>query len=164
MLGSMRYAVKTFLPNALADLLSPVRPAHGEPSNILRALHAVQDVYGHIDPGFIPAIAHSQGVTEADVAGVLSYYPSLTTQPAGRHRIQVCLGESCLANRCDRVVEAIQAKLGIDLGQTTSDGRFTLDPVSCVGNCAVSPSVRIDGELKGRVRPSDVPGLLDRCR
>ncbi len=156
--------MKTFLPNALADLLHRVRSAQGAPPNILRVLHAVHDLCGYIGPQFIPAIAHSQGVTEADVAGVLSYYPSLNTQPAGRHRIQVCLGESCLANRCDRVVQAVQSKLGIDLGQTTPDGRFTLEPVSCVGNCAVSPSVRIDGALHGRVRPSDVPGLLDHCR
>jgi NADH:ubiquinone oxidoreductase subunit E len=158
----MRYAVKTLPPNALDDLLTRARPAHGAPPDILRVLHAVHDLCGYIDPQLIPAIAHSQGVTEADVAGVLSYYPSLNTQPAGSHRIEVCLGESCFANRCDRVVAAIQSKLGIELGQTTSDGRFTLEPVSCVGNCAVSPSVRIDGELHGRVRPSDVAGLLDR--
>jgi len=156
--------VKTPLPNELDELLTRARPAEGAPPNILRVLHAIHDVCGYIDPRFIPAIAQSQGVTEADVAGVLSYYPSLNTQPAGRHRIQVCLGESCLANRCDRVVEAIQSKLGIDLGQTTSDGCFTLEPVSCVGNCAVSPSVRIDGELHGRVRASDVAGFLDRYR
>ena len=156
--------MKTALPDGLDDLLARARPSHGEPPNILRVLHAVCEAYGHIDPQFIPAIAQSQGVTEADVAGVLSYYPSLSTQPAGRHRIQVCLGESCLANRCDRVVEAIQAALGISLGQTTSDGRFTLEPVSCVGNCALSPSVRIDGTLQGRVRSGDVARLLDRYR
>jgi NADH:ubiquinone oxidoreductase subunit E len=154
--------VKTPLPNALDELLTRARPAEGAPPNILRVLHAIHDVCGYIDPRFIPAIAQSQGVTEADVAGVLSYYPSLNTQPDGRHRIQVCLGESCLANRCNRVVDAIQSKLGIELGQTTSDGRFTLEPVSCVGNCALSPSVRIDGELQGRVRPSDIAGFLDR--
>lgn len=156
--------MKTPLPNALDELLTRARPAEGVPPNILRVLHAIHDACGYIDPRFIPAIAESQGVTEADVAGVLSYYPSLNTQPAGRHRIQVCLGESCLANRCDRVVQALQSKLGIDLGQTTPDGRFTLELVSCVGNCAVSPSVRIDGELHGRVRPSDVAGFLDRYR
>ncbi|MDP3092076.1 MAG: NAD(P)H-dependent oxidoreductase subunit E [Nitrospira sp.] len=156
--------MKTLPPNALDDLLTRARPAEGASPNILRVLHAIHDVCGFIDPGLIPAIARSQGGTEAEVAGVLSYYPSLNTQPVGRHRVQVCLGESCLANRCDRVVEVIQSKLGIDLGQTTSDSRFTLEPVSCVGNCAVSPSVRIDGELHGRVRPSDVPGLLDRYR
>ena len=156
--------MKTLPPSALNDLLTRARPAEGAPPNILHVLHAVHDVCGSIDPGFIPAIAQSQGVTEAEVAGVLSYYPSLNTQSAGRHRIHVCLGESCLANRCARVVEAIQAQLGIALGQTTSDGRFTLEPVFCVGNCAVSPSVRIDGELLGRVSPSDVPGLLDWYR
>lgn len=156
--------MKTLPPNALDDLLTHARPAEGAPPNILRVLHAIHDVCGSIDPGLIPAIAHSQGVSEAEVAGVLSYYHSLNTQPAGRHRIQICLGESCLANRCDRVVEAIQSTLGIELGQTSPDGRFTLEPVSCVGNCAVSPSVRIDRVLLGRVRPSDVPGLLDRYR
>ena len=78
--------MKTVLPNGLDDLLLRARPSHGEPPNILRVLHAVRDAYGHIDPQFIPAIAQSQGVTEADVAGVLSYYPLLNTQPAGRHR------------------------------------------------------------------------------
>ncbi len=156
--------MKTLPPNVLDDLLTRARPTQGAPPNILRVLHAVHDLCGYIDQQFIPAIAHSQGVTEADVAGVLSYYPSLNIQPVGRHRLQICLGESCLANRCDQVVEAIQSKLGIDLGQTTPDGRFTLEPVSCVGNCAVSPSVRIDGELQGRVRSSDVAGLLDRYR
>lgn len=156
--------MKTLPPNALDDLLTRARPAEGAPPNILRVLHAIHDVCGSIDPGLIPAIAHSQGGSEAEVAGVLSYYHSLNTQPAGRHRIQVCLGESCLANRCDRVVEAIQSTLGIELGQTSPDGRFTLEPVSCVGNCAVSPSVRIDGALFGRVQPGDIPGLLDRYR
>ena len=106
MLALKRYAVKTALPNGLDNLLAHARPSHGDPPNILRILHAVCEVYGYIDPQFIPAIAQSQGVTEADVAGVLSYYPSLYTQPAGRHRIQVCLGESCLANRCDQIGRA----------------------------------------------------------
>lgn len=156
--------MKTLPPNVLDDLLVSVRPPHGEPPNILFVLHAIHDLCGYLDPQLIPAIARSQGVTEAEVAGVLSYYPSLNTQPAGRYRIQVCRGESCFANRCDRVVEAIQSTLGIALGQTTADGRFTFEPVSCVGNCAVSPSVRIDGELRGRVRPGDIAGLLDRYR
>lgn len=154
--------MKTFPPNGLDDLLNRLRPAAGTPPNILRVLHAIEDCCGAIDPRFIPAIAHSQGVTEADVAGVLSYYPSLHTCASGTHRVQVCLGESCLANHCDRVVQAIWAHLGIDVGQTTVDGRFTLEPVSCVGNCSVSPSVRIDHELHGRVVPEDVAALLDR--
>ncbi|HSN04437.1 MAG TPA: NAD(P)H-dependent oxidoreductase subunit E [Nitrospira sp.] len=149
-------------PNDLDELLTRLRPASGTPPNILRVLHAVQDRYGLIDPLVIPAIAYSQGVTEADVAGVLSYYPSLNTHPVGRHRIQVCMGESCLANQCDRVLREIRTRLGIEVGQTTPDGRFTLEPVSCVGNCAVSPSVRIDHELHGRVSAEDVAVLLER--
>ena len=156
--------MNTFPPSGLTDLLVRLRPAPGERPNLLRVLHAVETAYGVIDPRAIPAIAQSQGVTEADVAGVLSYYPSLHTHPTGRHCVQLCQGETCLANHSDRVRQAVQIALGIDFGQTTPDGCFTLEPVSCVGNCAVSPSVRIDGTLHGRVTPEDVPALLDRHR
>lgn len=151
-------------PTALDELLIRLRPVPGSPPNILRVLHALHDRDGAVDPRAIPAIAHTQGVTEADVAGVLSYYLSLKTQPVGRHLIQVCTGESCFANRCDRVLQEIRRRLGIEVGQTTADGRFTLEPVSCVGNCAVSPSVRIDQELHGRVSPENVAVLLERYR
>ena len=154
--------MSTFPPSGLHELLTRLRPVPGERPNLLRVLHAVEDTCGTIDPRAIPAIAHSQGVTEADVAGVLSYYPSLRTGAPARHRVEVCLGESCLANHCDRVVRELRFRLGVSLGETTPDGRFSLDAVSCVGNCAVSPSVRIDGTLYGRVTPDDVPALLDR--
>ena len=157
--------MKTALPNGLDNLLAHARPSHGDPPNILRILHAVCEVYGYIDPQFIPAIAQSQGVTEADVAGVLSYYPSLYTQPAGRHRIQVCLGESCLANRCDRVVEAIQSALGIPLGQTTPDGRFTLKEGECMGACAMAPVVLVNNKkMHDYMSPEKLDALVDDLR
>lgn len=129
-------------------------------ANILQALLAAQEALGAVPHSAIPEIARSLEVTEADVAGVLSFYPDLRGCPAGRRVIRVCLGESCMANHSDRVQAALQAALKIDVGETTPDGRFTLERVYCVGNCAVAPSVMIDEEVHGRVTPSKVSGLI----
>ena len=122
------------------------------PPNILQTLLAVQDALGYVPPEAVADIARSLEVTEADVAGVLSYYPELRTRPSGRHLVRICMGESCVANRCSRVLAALRSRLGIDLGATTSDNRFSLERVYCLGNCAVSPTVMVDEEIYGRVK------------
>ena len=130
------------------------------PGNILQALLDMQAALGAVPHSAIPEIARSLEVTEADVAGVLSFYPDLRGRPAGRHVIRVCLGESCMANHSDRVLAALRDALKINVGETTPDGRFTLERVYCVGNCAVAPSVMIDEEVHGRVTPSQVSELI----
>jgi NADH:ubiquinone oxidoreductase subunit E len=123
-------------------------------------LLAVQGQFGYVPPTALPEIARALMVTEADVVGVLTYYPELRTHPPGRHLVRVCTGESCVANHCGSLLEALADELRIGIGATTPDGRFTLEKVYCVGNCAVSPSVMIDEDVHGRVAPGDVPGLL----
>lgn len=131
------------------------------PPNILQSLLAVQDALGCVPPTAVPAIASTLEVTEAAVAGVHSYYPDLRTTPPGRHVIRVCLGESCLANHCGRVLDAVREHLKIDIGETTPDGGFTLERLYCLGNCAVSPTVMVDEDIYGRVTPPEVAALLD---
>jgi NADH:ubiquinone oxidoreductase subunit E len=104
------------------------------------------------------------GVSDAQVAGVLSYYSDLRIQSAGRHLIRVCMGESCMANHGGRVLRAIQDHLRVSVGDNEPEKRFTLEQMSCAGNCAVSPTVRVDKELYGKVTPSDVPSLLEPYR
>ena len=102
--------------------------------------------------------------TSAQIAGVLSYYPDLRVTVPGRHVIRVCMGESCYANGCGRVLRELQDHLRADVGETTAGGKFTLDTMSCAGNCAVSPTVLIDRDLYGRVLPSQVETMLERYR
>ena len=131
------------------------------PPNVLDTLLAVQGKIGYVPPTAVPEIARALEVTEADVMGVLTYYPELRTHPPGRHLIRVCTGESCVANHCGRLTEALAEELRIGMGSTTPDGRFTLEKIYCVGNCAVSPSIMIDEDVHGRVSPGDVPQLLE---
>jgi len=148
-------------PSLLAE---SSRPGLSGRSNILKTLLAVQDQLGYVPPQSIPQIALALGASEADVAGVLSYYPDLRTIAPGRHVIRVCMGESCVANRCNHVLRALTEHLGIEIGETDSGGRFTLEKVYCMGNCAVSPTVALDQDLFGRVEPSQIPSILDRYR
>jgi len=141
-----------------------LQQVRNEPPNILKTLLAIQESLGHVPVDAIPEIAHRVCATTAQIAGVLSYYPDLRLTVPGRHVIRVCMGESCYANGCGRVLRELQNYLRADVGETTSGGKFTLDTMSCAGNCAVSPTVVIDRDLYGRVSPSQVETMLERYR
>ncbi|MBA5866894.1 MAG: hypothetical protein GDA67_09415 [Nitrospira sp. CR1.3] len=141
--------------------------SRSEPSdrpNILKALLAIQERIGYVPPRSIPQIARTLGATEADVAGVLSYYQDLRTTAPGRHVIRVCMGESCVANRCGQILRALKDHLGIDIGETDSGGQFTLEKVFCMGNCAVSPTIAVNQTLFGRVEPAQIRTIVDCYR
>jgi NADH:ubiquinone oxidoreductase subunit E len=144
-----------------AETLETCRPALLDKPNILKALLAVQSARGYVPMNAIPQIAQILGVTEAQVAGVLSYYSDLRTQPPGRHLIRVCRGESCMANHGARVFRALQDYVRVTVADCAQADRFTVEQMSCAGNCALSPTVMIDADLCGRVTPSDVPSLLE---
>ncbi|WHZ21887.1 MAG: NAD-dependent formate dehydrogenase gamma subunit [Nitrospira sp.] len=132
--------------------------------NILKALLSLQEREGAVTPAAIGGIAHQLGTTTAQVAGVLSYYPDLHCASPGRHVIRLCMGESCYANGCTRLLRSLQDRLRVDVGETTGGGKFTLGTMSCAGNCAVSPTVIIDRDLWGRVLPSQLGALLERYK
>lgn len=148
----------------LAETLETCRPVLRDKPNILKTLLAVQSALGHVPTSAIPQIAQVLAVTEAQVAGVLSYYSDLRTQPTGRHLIRVCMGESCTANQGVRVLRAIHDHVRMAAGDLPQAERFTMEPMSCAGNCAVSPTVMNDEDLCGRVTSSGVPSLLEPYR
>ena len=148
----------------LAESLESCRPVPPDKPNILKTLLTVQSTLGHVPANVIPQIAQVLGVTDAQVAGVLSYYPDLRTQSPGRHLIRVCTGESCTANHGGLVLRAIQDYVRNGIEDRAQAERFTVERMSCAGNCAVSPTVMIDEDLCGRVTPSDVLSLLERYR
>ena len=135
-----------------------------QPPNILATLQRVQAALGYVPTAEVPKIAAALGVTESDVAGVLSFYHDLRTEPPGRHTLRFCLGESCLATRCEAALATLEKKLHCTLGETTKDGRFSLEKVYCLGNCALSPSLLIDEDVHGQFTPKTVAALLKDYR
>lgn len=154
--------MRTQYGTRLAEALESCRPVPPDKPNILKTLLAVQSALGYVPTSDLPQIAQVLGVTDAQVAGVLSYYSDLRTQPPGRHLIRVCIGESCMANHGMRGLRAIQDYVGVIVGEGTKTGRFTVEQMPCAGNCAVSPTVIVDDEVYGRVVPSQAAALLER--
>lgn len=123
----------------------------GAPGPLLQVLHAVQEGLGYVPPASVPIIADALNLSRAEVHGVLTFYHYFRQAPAGRHVIQLCQAEACRSMHSEALTAHAKQRLGIDFHQTTGDGRFTLDPVYCLGNCACAPSMMVDGELYGRV-------------
>jgi len=121
------------------------------PGGLLPLLHALQDELGHVPSETVPAIAAALNLSRAEVHGVISFYHDFRTEPAGRHRVQICRAEACQAMGSGALESHAKTALGVDYGDTTQDGAITLEPVYCLGNCACSPSVRVDERIHARV-------------
>ena len=130
------------------------------PGGLLPLLHAVQDSLGCIPAGAVPAIAGALGLSRAEVHGVISFYHDFRSEPAGRHVLQICRAEACQAMGSRELEAHVKARLGIDYGATSADGAVTLEAVYCLGNCACSPSVRLDDAIHARVDAARLDALL----
>lgn len=135
-----------------------------QPGALLPILHAVQEALGYVPPDQVGRIAQRLNLSRADVHGVLSFYHYFRQHPPGRHVVQVCRAEACQAVQCERTEAHVRQRLGVDYGETTADGAFSLEAVYCLGNCAAGPSVMVDDELYGRVTPERLDTVLDEWR
>lgn len=127
---------------------------------LLPILHAVQQELGYIPDDAIPVIAHALNLTRAEVHGVVSFYHDFRRTKAGRRTLRICQAESCQAAGGLELGRTARKQLGIEFGETTSDGLFTLGKVFCLGNCALSPSIMCQGTVYGRVTPTRLAEIL----
>lgn len=127
----------------------------------IEALKIVQKARGWVPDGAADAIGEILGIPASDVEGVATFYSQIFRQPVGRHIIRVCDSMTCYVGGHESVVAEMHKQLGIGLGETTSDSRFTLLPVCCLGNCDKAPAVMIDDDTFGDVQPDGVAKLLE---
>ncbi|SDG01922.1 NADH-quinone oxidoreductase subunit NuoE [Phytopseudomonas seleniipraecipitans] len=127
----------------------------------IEALKIVQKERGWVPDGAADAIGAILGIPASDVEGVATFYSQIFRQPVGRHIIRVCDSMTCFIGGHENVLDSIKSELGIVPGQTTTDGRFTLLPVCCLGNCDKAPAMMIDDETFGDVQPEGVAQLLE---
>ena len=138
-----------------------IAEAHaGERGALLPVLHALQREYGYVDRRAVAVVADVLNLSRAEVHGVVTFYRDFRSEPPGRRIVKVCRAEACQAVGADHLVAHAQEHLGIRFGETTADGAVSLDPVFCLGNCALGPSVMIDGVVHGRVDPPGLDALL----
>ena len=129
---------------------------------LLPVLHALQEEFGYVDPEAVRLVAKALNLSRADVHGVVTFYTDFRSTPAGATRVAVCRGEACQSMGSRELEAHAQTSLGIGFGETTPDGSTTLDQAFCLGNCALSPAVLVDGRLHGRVDASSFDELVRR--
>jgi formate dehydrogenase subunit gamma len=144
--------------------LSLIRELGHLPGALLPILHALQDEFGYVDKAAVPLIAETLNVSQAEVHGVISFYHDFRHAPAGRHVLRMCRAESCQSMGCESMIRHVEKRLAVKLGETTKDGSFTVEPVYCLGNCALSPAVMLDGKLYGRVSAEVADFLIDNAQ
>jgi formate dehydrogenase subunit gamma len=125
---------------------------HGNrPDELLEIFHDLQHELGYIPEQVLPAIANALNRSRAEVYGVLSFYHDFRRTPPGRHIVKICQAEACQALNTQKTTRHAEERLGAKLGETSPDGEYTLEAVYCLGNCALSPAMMIDGNLYGCV-------------
>jgi formate dehydrogenase subunit gamma len=134
------------------------------PGGLLPLLHSIQDDIGYIPEQCYELISKALNLSVAEIHGVVSFYHHFRTSAPGQHILHICRAESCQAMGSAELEEHAKSKLKVDYHQTTSDGAISLEPIYCLGNCALSPAVMLDDKLYGRVSKTKLDNLIAASR
>lgn len=131
------------------------------PGELINILHEAQQLHGYLPEEMQRVIASKLGIPVSKVYGVVTFYTFFTMTPKGRHPVSVCMGTACYVRGSEKLLEEFKRVLGIEVGETTPDGKFSLDCLRCVGACGLAPVVTIGDKVYGRLQPVDVKKILE---
>ncbi|MCD8230925.1 MAG: NADH-quinone oxidoreductase subunit NuoE [Clostridiales bacterium] len=151
------------------SLLAPTLEKYAAvPGSLITILQQAQDIYGYLSQEAIEYISARTGITPARIYGVATFYAQFRLTPIGKYLIMMCKGTACHVNGADRVQEAVSEHLGIQDGETTEDGIFTLNNVACLGCCSLAPVMMVKSangeETYGNLTKDSVVKILDEIR
>lgn len=148
-------------PRSDLTLLSDVLAEHPRtPESLITILQKAQEIYGYLPRDVMYYVAEQLGTTPAEVMGVATFYAQFRLTPVGKYLVMSCQGTACHVNGSERVSAAVSKYLGIENGQTTADGLFTLEHVACLGCCSLAPVIMINGEAHGNLTPERAIAIL----
>ena len=130
---------------------------------LIRVLHRAQGIFGYLPREVQVFVAREMEVPVSKVYGVVSFYSYFTMKPKGKYEISVCMGTACYVRGAESVLEELRNKLGIEPGETTEDGKFSLRSLRCVGACGLAPVMMVGDKVYGRVTPDMVDTILAEC-
>jgi NADH-quinone oxidoreductase subunit E/NADP-reducing hydrogenase subunit HndA len=134
---------------------------NNEAGELINVLHQTQHAFGYLPAEVQEVIAHFLNVSTAHVYGVVTFYSYFTMIPKGRFPISICTGTACYVRGAEKVLEEFKKQLGISVGQTSDDGKFSLSCLRCVGACGLAPVILVGEKVYGRVAPDGVKAILD---
>ncbi|WP_300728580.1 NADH-quinone oxidoreductase subunit NuoE [uncultured Bacteroides sp.] len=134
---------------------------HNKPGELINILHEAQSLQGYLPEAMQRIIARKLDIPVSKVYGVVTFYTFFTMTPKGKYPISVCMGTACYVRGGEKLLEELKRRLGIEVGQTTPDGKFSLDCLRCVGACGLAPVVMIGEKVYGRLQAADIKGILE---
>ena len=129
---------------------------------LIPVLHEAQEVFGYLPVEVQEKISEGLNVTMAEIYGVVTFYTQFSINPKGKYKIGVCLGTACYVKGSGDILEKIKQKLGIEVGECTPDGKFSLDATRCIGACGLAPVLTVNDDVYGRLVVDDVDGILEK--
>lgn len=152
------------LDQEIIDYIDYCKKQEHPESYLIAILHKIQEKYGYLSQENMYEVAQKLRVPTSVVSGVATFYHYFRLKPRGYFHISICLGTACFVKGADLVLKAFQNELGIDIGETTSDGVFSIEGARCIGVCALAPVLMINETVYGNVKPTQVSELLSSLR
>ena len=131
---------------------------------LIMILSDIQNEFGYVPPEVQEIVSRRTGISVAKIYGVVTFYSFFSLVPNGKYVIGCCLGTACYVKGAQQIIDKFSELLGIDPGQTTPDGLFTLDALRCIGACGIAPAVSINGKVYPKLTPERVPEVIEEYR
>lgn len=132
----------------------------GEKTPLMMILSDIQKEFGYIPLEVQEIVSEKTGISVAEIYGVVTFYSFFSLKPKGKYVIGCCLGTACYVKGAQQIIDKFSEILGIKAGETTEDGLFTIDALRCIGACAISPAIKINGKVYPKVQVSAVPEII----
>ena len=145
-------------------LMEVIENHKNEQGAVIPVLHEAQDIYGYLPIEVQKMISEGLNVPLAEIYGIVTFYTQFSLNPKGQYQIGVCIGTACYVKGSGDILDRIKEILGIDVGECTPDGRFSLDATRCIGACGLAPVFTVNDEVYGRLPVDDVDDIIAKYR
>jgi len=145
-------------------MTTTICPTGRERENLLRKLKEAQHELGYVPQQFMAETARSLGLPIGEIYGITTFYSFLSTRPLGRYVIRICKSIPCYLQNADMIVDTLTNEIGITPGQTTRDGKFSLQLTNCIGACDMAPAMLVNHDVHGHLTPSKIAEILKACK
>lgn len=150
---------------ALKNQISQIVGKYPNPEeSLIAVLQDVQALEGYISQPAVNIVTELTGIPSSRIMGVASFYAGFRLKPVGKYRIMVCMGTACHVNNAERIADTIKRILGIEVGDVTDDGLFSLEEVACLGCCSIAPAMMINDTAYGKLTPEKVQNIISALR
>ena len=144
------------------ELLEVIAAHKGQDGAAIPVLHKAQEIYGYLPIEVQTMIAEGLDIPLAEIYGIVTFYTQFSLNPKGKYKIGVCLGTACYVKGSGDIIDKIKEILGIDVGECTPDGKFSIEATRCIGACGLAPVITINDDVYGRLVVDDVEDILKK--